>query len=133
MSLNNLANRLSDLGRREEALEKAQEAVRIREQLAKARPDAFLPDLATSCGARGEVLRGMERYVEAAASFAQGIRVITPLFQKTPTAFAQLTGMLVSLYRRAIQDAKLEPETKLLAQVMEVFTKPKQDQTKERS
>ena len=35
--LNNLAVRLSELGRREEALAKAEEAVRIREGLAKAR------------------------------------------------------------------------------------------------
>jgi hypothetical protein len=48
LSLNNLANRLSDLGRREEALSAANEAVRLRRALAEARPDAFTPDLAQS-------------------------------------------------------------------------------------
>ncbi len=41
-----LGIRLSDLGRREEALAATQEAVDIYRQLAAARPDAFLPDLA---------------------------------------------------------------------------------------
>jgi tetratricopeptide (TPR) repeat protein len=47
-ALNNLSNRLSDLGRREDALTAIEEAVRLRRQLAAARPDAFTPDLARS-------------------------------------------------------------------------------------
>ena len=39
---------LSALGRREEALEQAQEAVKLYRELAAARPDAFRPDLAGS-------------------------------------------------------------------------------------
>ena len=57
MSLNNQSNRLYGLGRREEAQAAIEEAVTIRRQLAQARPDAFLPDLAmalnnqsTACG-----------------------------------------------------------------------------------
>jgi hypothetical protein len=45
---NNAANYLSSLGRREEALAAAQEAVQIRRELAGARPEAFRPDLAAS-------------------------------------------------------------------------------------
>ena len=41
MSLNNLANMLSDLGRREAALAAAEEAVRLYRALAETRPDAF--------------------------------------------------------------------------------------------
>ena len=48
MSLNNLAVRLGDLGRREDALAAIQEAVTIYRELAAARPDAFRPDLARS-------------------------------------------------------------------------------------
>ena len=43
-----LSNRLGDLGRREEALAAIEQAVTIHRQLADARPDAFLPDLAGS-------------------------------------------------------------------------------------
>jgi len=53
MSLNNLGNCLSDLGRREEALEPTEEAVEIYRQLAKSNPDAFMPALATSLNTRG--------------------------------------------------------------------------------
>ena len=48
MSLYIQSGRLADLGRREEALAAIEEAVTIRRQLAEARPDAFLPDLAMS-------------------------------------------------------------------------------------
>ena len=42
-----LSNRIGDLGRREEALAAIEEAAGIYRQLAQARPDAFLPNLAT--------------------------------------------------------------------------------------
>ncbi|WP_163554722.1 tetratricopeptide repeat protein, partial [Candidatus Frankia alpina] len=47
-SLNTLASRLSDAGRRSEALHTAQESADLRRQLAEANPAAFLPDLAGS-------------------------------------------------------------------------------------
>ena len=52
-SLNNQGNTLSDLGRREEALEATAEAVALYRQLAAQRPDAFLPDLAMSLNNQG--------------------------------------------------------------------------------
>jgi hypothetical protein len=73
----------------------------------------------------------MERHAEAAAAFAQGIRAITPLFQKVPNAFAQLIGSLFNEYLRAIQQAEIEPDKNLLAPVVEVFEKLKQNQPKE--
>ncbi|QTR01275.1 tetratricopeptide repeat protein, partial [Saccharothrix algeriensis] len=48
MSLNNLANRLAEVGRREQALEPAQRAVGIYSELAETNPDAYLPDFAMS-------------------------------------------------------------------------------------
>ena len=47
-SLNNLANRLSELGRRPEALAPAEEAVKLYRELAEQNPDAFRPNLASS-------------------------------------------------------------------------------------
>ena len=46
MSLNNLGDRLSDLGRREEALAATRRRSAICTRAGRARPDAFLPDLA---------------------------------------------------------------------------------------
>jgi tetratricopeptide (TPR) repeat protein len=68
MSLNNLANRLSELGRREEALAAAQEAVQIRRALAAARPEAFTPDLARSLSNLAAMLSELGRREEALAA-----------------------------------------------------------------
>lgn len=46
--LNNLGALFFDLGRWDEALAPAQEAAELRRELANLRPDAFLPDLASS-------------------------------------------------------------------------------------
>ena len=121
MSLNNLGNRLSELGRREEALAAADEAVRIRRQLAAARPDAFLPDLAMSLGARGNVLLGMERHADAAASFREGIEALRPLFQRVPAAFASLMRALCRDYVEASKAAGQQPDLELLQPVVAVL------------
>jgi hypothetical protein len=69
----------------------------------------------------------MARHADAAASFAQGIRAMTPLFQKMPMAFAQITGQLSRDYLQAIEQAHLEIDEKLLAPVVEVLDKLKQN------
>jgi Tetratricopeptide repeat len=48
MSLNNLSVRLGELGRREEALAVSQEAVTVRRELVRRRPDAYKPKLEQS-------------------------------------------------------------------------------------
>ena len=58
-SLNNLANRLADLGRREDALAASEEAAGIYRELAAARPDAFRPDLAMSLNNLASRLAGV--------------------------------------------------------------------------
>ena len=50
--LSDLSTCLADLGRPEEALATIEEAVTIWRELARARPDAYLPDLATSLNNR---------------------------------------------------------------------------------
>ena len=78
MSLNNLANRLSDLGRREAALQAAEEASAL-PRAGRARPEAFTPDLAMSLnnlatmlsdlGRREAALQAAEEAVDLAASW----------------------------------------------------------------
>ena len=53
--LNNLANRLSDVGQRQEALEVAREAVTHYRQLAQDNPAAYLPGLARSLNSLANV------------------------------------------------------------------------------
>jgi tetratricopeptide (TPR) repeat protein len=72
-----LVNVLSALGRREEALAAAQEVVDIRRDLARARPEAFTPDLAMSLNILANVLSALGRREEAlaAAQEAEHLRV----------------------------------------------------------
>jgi tetratricopeptide (TPR) repeat protein len=83
-SLNNLSNRLSDLGWREEALDAIQDAVDIYRGLAESLPEAFRPNLATSLGARGNALKGLGRMDEARASYAEGLEIVTPTADRYP-------------------------------------------------
>ena len=67
MSLNNLANRLSELGRREEALTAAQEAADLYRALALTLPEAFTPYLATALNTLAAALSELGRGEEALA------------------------------------------------------------------
>lgn len=125
--LNNLAIGLNLLGQPEQALESAQEAVRIREQLANTQPDVFLPDLASSYGVKGAILQKLERYPEAAAASAQGIRALTPLFRMRPAAFALVIEALARDYLYAIRQAKAESDDKLLAPLVGIVEKIEQN------
>ena len=117
--LNDYGVSLSALGRREEALKPAQEAVDIRRQLAKVNPQAFLPDLASSLGAYGSVLRSLERHDEAAQAFGEGLQHIVPFYREMPRAFAELAQALQKEYLHACQDAGQEPDKVLLNQIVE--------------
>jgi tetratricopeptide (TPR) repeat protein len=116
MSLNNLGNRLSEMGRRAEALQATQEAVDLYRRLAAQHPDAFLPDLARSLGAYGLVLRGLGRSAEAAAAFAEGLRAILPFARALPAAFGGLAGALLQDYLRACAAAGEAPDEALVEQ-----------------
>jgi tetratricopeptide (TPR) repeat protein len=95
MSLNNLASFLSDLGRREEALAAAEEAVRLRRTLAASRPDAFTPDLARSLNNLGGFLSDLGRRQEALAAAEDAVRLYRMLAGSRPDAFTpNLAGSL---------------------------------------
>ena len=111
---------LSALGRREEALAQAEEAVRIYGGLAAERPDAFLPDLAMSLSARGRIDLA-DKPKEAAAFFREGIELLTPLLLRTPEAHASLITQLAQVYLQACQLAKTTPDMRLLAPVVAVL------------
>jgi tetratricopeptide (TPR) repeat protein len=85
--LNNLSVVLSGLGQPEEALAKAQEAVRIYHLLAQARPDAFLPNLAGSLNNLANWLSALGRREEALAKAQEAARIYQQLAQAGPDAF----------------------------------------------
>ena len=78
---------LSDLGRREEALQATAEAVEIRRRLAAQRPDAFLPDLATSLNNLGMRLSNLGRREEALQATAEAVEILRRLAAQRPDAF----------------------------------------------
>jgi tetratricopeptide (TPR) repeat protein len=85
--LGTLGVRLSDLGRREEALAASQEAVDIYRALAKERPDAFRPDLAMSLNNLGNRLSNLNRWKEALAASQEAVDIRRPLAKDRPDAF----------------------------------------------
>jgi Tetratricopeptide repeat len=97
-SLNNLGNRLSDLGRREDAFAAAQEATDTYRRLAAARPDAFLPDLALSLNNLGGRLSELGRREDALAAAQEATDIYRRLAAARPDAFLpDLAGSLGTL------------------------------------
>jgi tetratricopeptide (TPR) repeat protein len=99
--LNNLANRLSALGRREEALKAAEEAVRLYRALAEASPDIFLPDLAMSLNNLANRLSDLGRREEALKAAEEAVRLYRALAEARIDAFIpNLAGSLNNLANR---------------------------------
>jgi Tetratricopeptide repeat len=108
-SLNNLALRLGDLGRREEALAASEEAVTIRRELAAARPDAFRPDLAGSLTNLSVDLGELGRWEEALAASQEAAGTYRELAAARPDAFRPaLAGSLNNLSVRLAGLGRLE-------------------------
>ena len=93
--LNNLGVRLSAVGRREEALAAAEEATGTYRELAHARPEAFLPDLAGSLSNLGNRLSEVGRREEALAAAEEATAIRRQLAQARPEAF--LPDLAISL------------------------------------
>ncbi len=111
-----LARDSASLGRREEALQAAQEALDIYRRLAQDRPDAFLPYLATSLNNLGNRLSDLGRREEALQAAQEAVAIRRRLAQDRPDAFLpdlamslnNLGAMLSDLGRReeALQAAQ---------------------------
>ena len=78
---------LSNLGRREDALAASQEAVDIYRRLAELRPDAFLPNLATSLNNTGAMLSNLGRREDALAASQEAVDIYRRLAELRPDAF----------------------------------------------
>jgi len=89
---------LSALGRREEALAAAQEAVAHYRQLAQQHPEAFLPDLAGSLNNLGAMLSELGRREEALAAAQEAVAHYRQLAQQHPEAFLPDLAMSLRTY-----------------------------------
>ena len=144
--LNNLGNRLSDLGRREEALAATGEAAEIYRELAAQSRDAFLPDLARSQSFLGDVLIASGRPRESLAAYTECATLLKPYAESHPGEFGalfdqNLRDLVVAL--RADGRGKTEiaetverfggDEAALAAPEDEEERRPAQDHTSKRS
>jgi tetratricopeptide (TPR) repeat protein len=105
-----LGNRLSDLGRGEEALAATKEAVDIYQRLAHTRPDAFLPAFATSLTNLGVMLANLGWREEALAASQQAVHIYRGL---GPDAF--LPNLALSLTNLGIMLSILGRDEEALA------------------
>ena len=87
MSVNNLAVRLGEAGRRAEGLAAAQEAVDLRRELVELNRDAYLPDLATSVNNLANRLGESGRRVEAAALAREAAAQFRELARDDPSRY----------------------------------------------
>ncbi|MFC9329606.1 tetratricopeptide repeat protein [Kitasatospora sp. NPDC057015] len=100
-SLNNLANRLGNLGRLEEALDAAQEAVNAYRELDQTRPDTYRPHLATSLGNLANQLGNLGRFEEALDAGQEAADIRRELAQTRPDT--NRPDLATSLNNLAIQ------------------------------
>ena len=112
-ALSNLAIRLGDSGRREEALAASEEAAALYRQLAEARPDAFLPDLAASLNNLAIRLGELGRRDEALAAAEESVAMRRRLAEARPAAF--LPHLATSLNNLAVDLADLGRREEALA------------------
>ncbi|MCP4935986.1 MAG: hypothetical protein GY927_17700, partial [bacterium] len=98
-----------------------QEAVKIRRQLAKTRPDAFLPDLAMSLGALSRTLSAADQHVEAANAAREGLAAITPFAEANAAAFGDLARALCRDHVEASEKAGIKPDEELLNRVIKAL------------
>ena len=115
-----LSNRLADLGRREEALAAIEQAADIYRQLAEARPDAFLPDLAKSLNNQSNCLADLGRREEALAAIEQARGIYRQLAEARPDAY--LPDLASSLNNQSNCLADLGRREEALAAIEQAVT-----------
>jgi tetratricopeptide (TPR) repeat protein len=103
-SLNNLGERLSALGRREDALAATREASEIYRRLAADRPDAFLPNLATSLNNLGKSLNELGRIEDAFAATQESVEIRRRLAADRPDAFLPDLAMSLNNLGNGLSD-----------------------------
>src|SRR5205823_12020226 len=120
-SLNDLATMLSTLGRREDALRVAEEAVRLDRVLAAAQPGAFGVALARSLWVLGDLYGETGRSDLAIATLEEGVTLLTPIFVTVPAAVVGAMGGLVQSYVTRCHAAHRQPDENLLGPLIAEF------------
>ncbi|MDY7104815.1 MAG: tetratricopeptide repeat protein, partial [Actinomycetota bacterium] len=117
---NNLANRQSAVGRREEALATAEEAVAIRRRLADANPAAYLADLAMSVNNLANRQSAVGRREEALATAEEAVAIRRRLADANPAAY--LANLATSVW--VLHNQNAERGERAFAEVLERLDGP---------
>ncbi|WP_221447272.1 ATP-binding protein [Saccharothrix violaceirubra] len=119
-ALNNLANQLAGIGRRQEALTTAQEAVTTYRNLVELNPDAYLPNLATSLNNLANQLAGIGRRQEALTTAQEAVTTYRNLVELNPDAY--LPNLAMSLHNLAVMMSGIGRRQEALAPAQEAVT-----------
>jgi hypothetical protein len=109
----------SEVGQREEALQTAQEAVRLRRELARDNRDAFLPDLASSLNNLANLQSEMGQREEALQTAQEALALRRELAQRNRDAF--LPNLAGSLNNLAIRQSEMGQREEALQTAQEAL------------
>jgi tetratricopeptide (TPR) repeat protein len=112
---------LNEVENYDAALEAIDEAVEVWRELYDAGKEIATPGLTLALGLRGDVLRGLVRTEEAAESFAEGLRVITPLFVEKPQVYVTLASALFRDYITCAEESGLEIDEEMIQPAFEAL------------
>jgi hypothetical protein len=118
MSIDSLAIILRDLRRNDDSLERAEEATGLYRELARARPEAFTPDLARSLNTLSNILLTIGRREDAIARAEDAVRALAPFFLSQPVAFEELMGTVATTYCKACKADQREYDLELLGPIV---------------
>ena len=97
---------MSGLGRHEDALAAAGEAADLYRRLAAARPDTFLPNLATSLSNLGKYFGDLGRSEEALAAAQEATDIYRRLAAARPDAFLPNLALSLNNLGRILERAR---------------------------
>ncbi|MFG2807820.1 tetratricopeptide repeat protein, partial [Streptomyces massasporeus] len=113
---------LADVGRREEALEAASQAVDIRQRLAATNPDAYEADLAMSLNNLGTMLADVGRREEALEAASQAVDIRQRLAATNPDAHeADLAMSLNNLGNRLLAVGRHNEALSVIQEALSVY------------
>ena len=119
---------LSELGRREDALAAAEEAVALYRTLAAQRPDAFRSDLAKSLMVLAQCLEAMDRRGEGLQANVEAIETLSDPFIRLPSAHTRLMRAIALDYLERCKKLGRVPDMVLLGPIVAVFSQRQTEQ-----
>ena len=125
--LSNLSIRLWALGRRAEAFDAAEEAVKVYRDLAATCPDAYGPELAVALHNLSECLTEFGRREEALDAIEDAVANLRRPFLQTLSAFAKEMETIIASYTERCAESNREVEAELLAPITEALARLKDD------